>query len=215
MKILNISNVNKKNRILQKNYVMLTDDLSSLLDTQEMGSILKLFELFAQNSKVYLCKLETQLGIPKYVIKEYLKKNYSLDYLKCKVHKLSNCYFTLRGKYSNNNNKYAIFQRYIRPYNREQLYVHTWIVSKILGVSYDYFDKMDFTAHHINFNKLDNRFINLMPMPKNVHTQYHKAILRGINADPLWFVEEYCVDQKYKILLNDYITKVRQLKTIN
>ena len=185
---------------------MKTKNIQKLLTIEEKEQILKCLELLTEEEKIYLSVIEKETNIPSFVIKEYLKTKYKEEYLYKKIHGYSCNYFSVYK------NSYALFQRFINAKSVKRQYVHTWIVSKILGIEYKEFVEMDLVAHHINLDKLDNRAINLIPMPKGLHMQFHKALEKKEDLDVFWYIDEYCVNKEYFQLLGYYMGKIESLQ---
>jgi hypothetical protein len=191
---------------------MRTEKIENLLTEKEKELILQCFAVLTEDKKIYLSALEKQTNIPTFVIKEYLKTIYKEDFLYSKIHRYNCGYYTVHNTVKNKSRIYAIFQQFKSNKKIKQQYVHTWIVSKILNVDYKEFVEMDLVAHHINLDKLDNRADNLIPMPKGLHMQFHRALEKKEDLDVFWYIDEYCVNKEYFQLLGYYMGKIESLQ---
>jgi hypothetical protein len=172
---------------------------------------MKCFNCLSDEKKIYLSAIERETQIPAFVTKEYLRSILPDSYLVQKINRFDNNYYTLHDTKGDGNRVYAIFQNYVNRSKITQTYVHTWMVCKILGISYQGFVDKGLVAHHINLDKLDNRVINLIPMPFILHVQLHQALLKDPEIDCFWYINEYCVDNEYLHMLVRYLGNVRKI----
>ena len=149
--------------------------------------------------RITLCDIAAKTSVPAFSVKEYLKTLFAKDYL-CETVKMFDYDFHQMQPVKNSDG-YVLLHS-----NNKQLYLHTYIVSKLLSLSYEAFKRRKYVTHHIDFDSTRNSLYNLVPMPLELHMSYHNAVRKSKDSIDIYhYIFSTCKDTEYIELLREYI----------